>query len=224
MIDPTTSRGYHGTMKASLSIGRVLLARKTIRAFLAFLFAILMFPPANTLIQWMYPDRPIVPDIVFSLTPEIPWLAYTTDPILAAAFALFLVQALKIDRERFPYYIFSIAVLYFSRAFLMVLTPLGRPTGNLDSYGILSFTGILQHGMFPSGHQMLISLCWFLIDGTEVPRLKRAAGVLTALEAIALLLSRGHYSIDIVGGVLVSWFIVERLSRFKERFRIDTTS
>jgi membrane-associated phospholipid phosphatase len=208
-------------MEKHISLGRMIRARKTIWAFLAFIFAVMLFPPANSLIQSMYPDRPIVPDIFFSLAPEIPWLAFTTDPILAAAFALFLVQALRIDRARFPYYIFSIAMLYISRAFLMVLTPLGRPTGNLDSYGILGFTGILQHGMFPSGHQMLISMCWLLIDGDKAPRLKRATAVLTVLEGVALLLSRGHYSIDIVGGVLVSWFIVERLSRWKERFRID---
>lgn len=209
-------------MDRQFSLSQTIRSRKTIWAFIAFIFAILLFPPANSLIQSMYPDRPIVPDIFFTLTPEIPWLAYTTDPILAAAFVLFLVQALKIDRERFPYYIFSIAVLFISRAFLMVLTPLGRPTGNLDSYGILSFTGVLQHGMFPSGHQMLISMCWFLIDGIKAPRLKRAAGLLTALEAVTLLLSRGHYSIDIVGALLVSYFIVGRLSRIKDRFRIDT--
>jgi membrane-associated phospholipid phosphatase len=100
----------------------------------------------------------------------------------------------------------------------MVLTPLGRPTGNHDSYGIFEFTGILQHGMFPSGHQMLATLAWLLVDGTEHPRLKSAAGAIVLLEGLALLLSRGHYSIDVVGGSLVAWFIFERLSRYRDRF------
>ena len=65
---------------------------------------------------------------------------------------------------------------------------------------------------------MLVTLAWLLIDGVRLPRLKRLSGVLAILEGLTLLLSRGHYSIDIVGGVLVSWFIVERLSGYKDRF------
>jgi len=201
-----------------ISIVRTLTSRRTLFSAAALAVAITLWLPANFLIQKLYPDRPIVPDIVFTLTPEIPWLAYVTDPFIAVSVALYLWQALRVDRRRFPFYVFAVAVVYYVRPFLMILTPLGRPTGNTDSYGILEFTGLLQHGMFPSGHQMLISLFYFLIDGAKVPRIKKAAGALAILEGVTLLLSRGHYSIDIVGGVLVSYVIAERLSRIKDRF------
>lgn len=207
-------------MSYDISLGRALSSRRTLLAFAALMAAVALFIPANLLIDALYPDRPIVPDIFFTLSPELPFLAYVTDPLLFVSIALLLVQALKFDRGRLPYYLSSIALLYFARCFLMVLTPLGRPTGNHDSYGIFEFTGILQHGMFPSGHQMLATLSWLLIDAKAHPRLKHAAGIIVVLEGTALLLSRGHYSIDVVGGSLVAWFIVERMSRYRDRFII----
>jgi len=201
-----------------IGLARALTSRRTLLAVAALAVAIMLWIPANALIQKLYPDRPIVPDIVFTLTPEIPWLAYVTDPLIAVSMVLYLLQALSIDRRKLPFYIFAVAALYFTRPILMILTPLGRPTGNTDSYGIFEFTGLLQHGMFPSGHQMLASLAYFLIDRKKVPRFKRIAGYAAILEGVTLLLSRGHYSIDVVGGAIVAWVIAERLSRIKDRF------
>jgi membrane-associated phospholipid phosphatase len=201
-----------------IGLARALTSRRTLLSAAALAAAIMLWIPANALIQELYPDRPVVPDIVFTLTPEIPWLAYVTDPLIAVSMGLYLWQALRVDRTRLPFYIFAVAALYFTRPVLMILTPLGRPTGNTDSYGIFECTGLLQHGMFPSGHQMLATLAYFLIDRGKVPRLKRIAGYAAILEGVTLLLSRGHYSIDVVGGALVAWIIAERLSRIKDRF------
>lgn len=201
-----------------IGLTRALTSRRTLLSVAALAIAVTLWIPANALIQKLYPDRPIVPDFIFTVTPEIPWLAYVTDPLIAVSMGLYLWQALRVDRRRLPFYIFAVAALYFVRPALMILTPLGRPTGNADSYGIFKFTGLLQHGMFPSGHQMLATLAYFLMDRGKVPRLKRIAGFAAILEGVTLLLSRGHYSIDVVGGALVAWVIVERLSRIKDRF------
>lgn len=207
-----------------IGLARALTARRTLLSAGALAVAILLWIPANALIQELYPDRPVVPDIVFTLTPEIPWLAYATDPLIAVSMGLYLWQALRVDRRRLPFYIFAVAALYFARPALMILTPLGRPTGNTDSYGIFEFTGVLQHGMFPSGHQMLATLAYFLIGRGRAPRLKAVAGFAAVLEGAALLLSRGHYSIDVAGGALVAWVIAERLSRIKDRFDLLSPS
>lgn len=203
-----------------IGLARALTSRRTLLSVAALAVSILLWIPANALIQELYPDRPIVPDIVFTITPEIPWLAYVTDPLIAVSMGLYLWQALRIDRRRLPFYIFAVAVLYFARPVLMILTPLGRPTGNTDSYGIFKFTGLLQHGMFPSGHQMLATLAYMLMDRERIPRLKSIAGYIAILEGVTLLLSRGHYSIDVVGGALVALVIAERLSRIKDRFNL----
>jgi len=102
-----------------------------------------------------------------------------------------------------------LAACYFARAALAALTPLGRPTGNEASYGIFSFIGLKQHGMFPSGHAMLSAALFFQADAGRGRAAKRLLGILAAAECLALLLSRGHYSIDIAGGVMIAWIAVE---------------
>ncbi|MCX7023033.1 MAG: phosphatase PAP2-related protein [Spirochaetes bacterium] len=205
-------------MQTGISLRQALASRRTLLSIAFMVFSALLWVPANALIQWLYPGRPAVPDLLFTLTPEVRWLAYATDPILFGSIAIILVQALRVDRRRLPFYFSAAAVLYCARAVLMILTPLGRPTGNGDSYGILEFSGVLQHGMFPSGHQALACLAFFLVDGAKAPRMKRLALMLAVLQGAALILSRGHYSIDVVGGALVAWFVTERLSRVKDRF------
>jgi membrane-associated phospholipid phosphatase len=113
-----------------------------------------------------------------------------------------------------------VGVLYVFRGLLMVLTPLGRPTGNLDSYGVSIAVNLKQHGMFPSGHTMLAAAIYFLIAGKRHPGFKRAAGLLCLAEMITLLLSRGHYSIDLAGGVMLSFIVIGWLMRYRERFRL----
>ena len=201
-----------------LRLTRALADRRTALSAVALLAAVAASAPASALIQILYPDRPLVPDIAFTLTPEIPWLAYATDPLVICSIALLLWQALRVDRRRLPLYLSTLALTYLARSALMILTPLGRPTGNTDSYGVFEFTGVLQHGMFPSGHQMLASLAYFLVDRATSPRLKRAAGILAVLQGVALLLSRGHYSIDVAGGVMVAWIVAERLASIRDRF------
>ena len=155
----------------------------------------------SELIQRLYPDRPIVPDLLFTLLPDIPVLAYVTDPIMIAAIVLLFWYIFRHDLGHLPFYVFTVGIAYVCRAPLTILTPLGRPTGNLDSYGVSVLVNLKQHGMFPSGHTMLAAAIYFLIDGRRHPGFKRAAGLLCLAEMITLILSRGHYSIDIVGGV-----------------------
>jgi membrane-associated phospholipid phosphatase len=207
-------------MEDTISLKKAISSPATIIALICLGIAGVLWIPANQLIHVMYPDRPIVPDVLFTILPVVPWLAYASDLCIAGSIAVLAIQIFHIDRRRMPYYFLTIAVLYISRAFLMVLTPLGRPTGNLDHYGLLKLFGGLQHGMFPSGHQMFATLTHCLVDGKRTPRLKLAALVLVILQAAVLLLSRGHYSIDIVGGILVAWFVVERFGRQRQRFTI----
>jgi membrane-associated phospholipid phosphatase len=199
-------------MQKRTSMGQALGNKLSLLSFLAFGLAAASWLPANELIHWLYPDRPIVPDLLFTLLPDLPWLAYLSEPLIAGSIAILILQAFWIDRDRLPYYFFVLAALYFSRAVLMVLTPLGRPTGNLSSYGIFQSTGLLQHGMFPSGHQMLACIAYLLVRSSVDRRLKRLALALALGQAVVLILSRGHYSIDIIGGSLVSWFIAWKMA------------
>jgi hypothetical protein len=211
-IDPAIKLIQTGTMQTETSLRQALGNKLSLLSFLAFGLAAASWLPANELIHLLYPDRPIVPDLLFTLLPDLPWLSYLSEPLIAGSIIILILQAFWIDRDRLPYYFFVLAVLYFSRAFLMVLTPLGRPTGNLSSYGIFESTGLLQHGMFPSGHQMLACTAYLLVRGNVARRLSQLALGLALAQALVLILSRGHYSIDIIGAALVSWFIAQKMA------------
>lgn len=172
----------------------------------------------SELIQRLYPDRPIVPDLLFDLLPFVPWLEFATDPIMAASIVIVLYVAFAVDRKRAAYYFFAVAAGYVGRGIMAVLTPLGRPTGNLDTYGLGALLGIYQHGMFPSGHAYLAAVIYFLIDRAVAPRLKTAAGILAIAEIVTTLLSHGHYSIDLAGGVMLAYLTRVLMSRHRDRF------
>lgn len=171
----------------------------------------------SDLIQRRYPDRPIVPDLLFDVLPFVPWLEFATDPLVAASIVIILYVAFAVDRTRAAQYFFAVATGYVGRGIMAIMTPLGRPTGNLDTYGLGALLGIYQHGMFPSGHAYLAAVIYFLIDRAAAPRLKTAAGVLAIAEIVTTLLSHGHYSIDLVGGVMLAYLTHHLTSRHRDR-------
>ena len=205
---------------ARLPLGRALGRPKTLWSIAVLVGASVFCFAVSEMIQRLYPERPVVPDILFTLLPDVPFLAFLTDPIMAAAIVLVLWYAFSRGRDHLPYYFFSVGIAYLGRGLLMALTPLGRPTGNLESYGIFSVIQLKQHGMFPSGHVTLAAAIYFLIDGERHPGFKRAAGILGLAEIVTLLLSRGHYSIDVAGGIMLGWLTVLLLKGRRERFSI----
>jgi membrane-associated phospholipid phosphatase len=207
--------------KPPLSWYRALGSRKTLVSLAVLVGASLFCFALSEMIQRLHPDRPIVPDLLFTLLPDVPVLAFVTDPIMIAAIVLLFWHMFRHDRRHLPYYFFVVGIVYVFRGLLMILTPLGRPTGNLASYGVSIVVNLKQHGMFPSGHTMLAAAIYLLIDGKLHPGFKRAAGLLCLAEMAALVLSRGHYSIDIAGGLMLTFIVVGWLARYKERFRLD---
>jgi membrane-associated phospholipid phosphatase len=208
-------------VKKNITIGRISIPVSLIVGLLVLVASSLFNFVTSELIQYLYPDRPVVPDLLFDILPYVPWLQYVFDTILATSIILMLVYALKIDWKHSGYYFFVIGVSYFVRAILMALTPLGQPVGNNETMGIGLLLNIYQHGMFPSGHTCLAATIFLLMERARAPRMKIAAGIMLILEMVTLLLSHAHYSIDIVGALMVSYLIVLWLSRYKERFLVS---
>lgn len=157
---------------------------------------------SSQLIPHLFPDRPAIYDTLFHLLPYVPWTQYLTD--LANIFSCVLLAWYLFPR-RWPQLPRVLAVLglgYFLRSLLILINPFAGPLGNEVHYGI---THIHQYGQFPSGHMFLVVAIYLLI-GNDAPKLKAAALVSIFIETITLLLSHGHYSIDIVGGFFLAYF------------------
>ena len=91
--------------------------------------------------------------------------------------------------------------MYLIRAGMIALTPLAPAYGE----GIFVFPQE-QFGTFPSGHTALLTLLALLVPDDQ-PRLRRFHWAMVAVMIAGLLLAHGHYSIDIVGGLLLAYFV-----------------
>ena len=65
--------------------------------------------------------------------------------------------------------------------------------------------------MFPSGHTGSIFLCYLFVVWFGSRRFQPVFLLFVGIEILALLLARGHYSIDIAGGMLLSYSMVSFL-------------
>lgn len=169
----------------------------------------------SELIQLYFPERQTIIDTLFLLTPQIMWTQYLTDIAVLVAPIILLFFIVKRDYKYLPYYLMVFALAYLFRGLLILLNPIGGYFGNTNTYGL---TSIMQHGMFPSGHTILVFVAYYLSKEIVPRSARKLLLAFCYIEVIALILSRGHYGIDIVGGILVSYFVYNELTKHKERF------
>lgn len=171
---------------------------------------------ASDLIAADFPERPQPADLLLRNLPYLPSVGRLVD--LFAVIATLLVLA-HYARKRFDEIPEAVALFGFAvllRSIAVPLTPLASPHAGMVSTGVFAgsqglFPG--QNGMFPSGHSANVLMCYLLIDGEQDPWLRGTALVLCVAEWVALLLSRMHYSIDIVGGLLIAYFVFTEWKR-----------
>lgn len=150
-----------------------------------------------------FPDRPMPRDALFELLPYVSSARYLTAVALFGAFAILAAYVIKVEPHRLPEVLAAFAVMYLLRAFVMAMTPLA------SSYGDGAFVfPIVQPGMFPSGHSGAATLATMLVDRRKAPRVWMLQAALMWVVWMALIVAHGHYSIDVVGGALLSYFVV----------------
>lgn len=157
---------------------------------------------ANALILARFPDRPRPNDLLFELLPYVSPIRYLTVAVLVLAFGLFLVGIIRRDPRRLPAAVSIFAIMYLLRAGIIVLTPLASAQGERPFV-----FSVQQFGMFPSGHVGAATLLVLLTPATPSPASRRLQQILLVATCLTLLLARGHYSIDIVGGLLLGYFV-----------------
>lgn len=157
---------------------------------------------ASRLIGARFPGRPWAPDLLHTLLPHIPAASYITLGALGVALALFAVYCARHGRECMPEFITLAAVMYLLRAGISVLTPLAVAR----DHAVLSFP-LFGNVLFPSGHTALAYLLTRLTDRERAPGLHAAQALLLGVIMVTMLFSRGHYSVDIAGGLLLGYFV-----------------
>jgi len=201
MSDPSASRPADGHRRADRGAHwwrRVLIswAALAVTAIAALL--------ANATIVAWFPNRPKPPDLLFEALPFVSSMQYVADVVLLAAFGILIWYAVARRPDRIPEAIALFAVMETLRAAIMVLTPLDSAYLRGATFGLLP---VVQYGMFPSGHAASVLLCMLLVDRRDAPVARTLLAILVVFECLALVLSHAHYSIDVVGGLLLSYFV-----------------
>lgn len=158
----------------------------------------------NALIAVGFPDRPVPEDLVLRAVGPYLWPQYVTEIAIIGSLVLLALYLFHCARDTFPEVIALFGVMYIIRSAIMVLTPLANSFRGPGSFGLFPLD---QLGMFPSGHIAAALFCVFLIDKGKATAMRHAAVVLLIIQVVALLLSHGHYSIDIIGGALLGYFV-----------------
>lgn len=153
-----------------------------------------------------FPDPPRPPDLLLDAIPET--AAFVTVGEILSMVLLALV--LWVLRERHfvdgPELLFRVGMMFWIRGYVILLTPLAQIQPPADHYAadhLIAQT--FYHGMFFSGHtaSAFIQAMHFRGHRLQPLMLLLAAGI-----ALSLIASHSHYTIDVVGGWFVAYFVV----------------
>lgn len=156
---------------------------------------------ANQLLVRRFADAPQPDDLLFQLLPYLWPARWLTVVALVGGFGAFVLGTLRRAPHRLPAVGAVFALMYLLRAGIMVLTPLAPPHGDAPF-----ITSPPQFGMFPSGHVAALTLL-ALLTPRALRGLRAFQWGMVVLVSAGLLLAHGHYSIDVVGGFLLAWFV-----------------
>lgn len=162
---------------------------------------------SSNAIQSLYPDRPKPPDLLFQLLPHMPWTQFVVEAIYIAGAILlgwWVFRWRHIDK--IPEIVAVFGLMEIFRAIIMAFTPFAAPYDEATHFS-LGGGSIRNWGEFPSGHAATMLLFYLLIDKDEAPGIKKALLWMNVAEIVVLLTSHSHYSVDIVGGLLLGYFV-----------------
>ncbi len=113
---------------------------------------------------------------------------------------------------------YILAYAYALRAILIILTPFGSSLDDpTKQYGA---TNIQQNGSFPSGHTIMVVVAFILLDKRDNLWVRALLGLSVIVEVVCLLISHGHYSLDIAGSFMAAYiacYEVDRLMKKRAR-------
>lgn len=153
-------------------------------------------------------EKPMLDDILYKFLPYLKVLKIT-EVIIGLSIILFVIYIFKYKMYTNMYnYIIMIGIFQLIRGIFVLLNPV-NPIVESDS-----LIRTLDHtGMFPSGH---ISLPFFFYLFAYNKPNSVIFLILTILVGFGLLISRAHYSIDVLGSIFIVYSIVNIYERYSK--------
>jgi len=160
-----------------------------------------------------FPNPPRPPDRFLDWIPQnrdfVQYGEYFSRTLIFIVFLTFATSAERL--QRFPKLMFLLCVMFTLRGFAITLTPLAQITPPSEYLPKSNFIAQqFYHGMFYSGHisSALIQAFFFWDDRYKETRITWFMLPLVFAQAISMLISHQHYSIDIFGAFFVAYFML----------------
>lgn len=148
---------------------------------------------------------PVLSDLVLDNIPYLD-IDYLYDIFSLVGFFIFTVYI--VHRQKYhevPYYLCVIAAFHTIRALFIILTPFGNPPMFDGTESLFNGFSNYELGVYPSGHTGVSYLYFLLTESGS--RYRKILFMSFLVIVVALFLSRGHYSIDILSGIFFSYAI-----------------
>jgi len=181
---------------------------------------LIVFSVATTYLASFYIHKtftvpPVVRDLLWEKLPylNIMWLS---EIFMISSVIFVLIWSFKKNQNYFHYAIFMWTIFHFLRAGLIILTPLGFPQG-YSGFLQAGSKSVFQYGAFPSGHLSIPYLAFMLTK-------KKIVLLATFVVGFCLVLSHSHYSIDIIGTLLLAYPIFKFSEKYARRYFEDGKS
>jgi hypothetical protein len=157
-------------------------------------------------------------DLILNHIPYIP-LGYIYDWCVFISIIIFIVYVVYTrEYKKIPYFFMIFGIFMIFRSIFIVLTPLGNP---INFNGTNSrFKGFSKYelGLYPSGHTASI-VNYFLLSKYFFKVI--FFGILV-LVIISLFLTRAHYSIDVLSGIIFAYAIYSFGEKYLYKFKLGT--
>ena len=147
---------------------------------------------------------PMLSDLILDNLPVIDLSLVYDIVCLIPILLLFVYVVHKKEYNRVPFMLLMIGIFYLVRGVFIVLTPFGNPPLFEGSDPLFNGFSKYELGVYPSGHAGNVFMLFLLVNDSLYKKI-----IMTCLiiVIIALLLSHGHYSIDIFSGIFFSYAI-----------------
>jgi membrane-associated phospholipid phosphatase len=158
---------------------------------------------------------PMLSDLILDNLPVIDLSLVYDIVCMIPILLVFIYMFHKKDFNRFPFILLMVGLFYMVRGVFIVLTPFGNPPQFMGSDPLFNGFSKYELGVYPSGHTGNVFMLYLLVNDSLYKKL-----ILLCLSIVifALLLSHGHYSIDIFSGVFFAYAIkaygIKHLSMF----------
>jgi hypothetical protein len=147
---------------------------------------------------------PMLSDLILDNLPVIDLsLIYDSVSLIPIILAIIYIFHKK-DYNRIPFFLLLIGIFYIVRGIFIVLTPFGNPPMFNGSDPLFHGFANYELGVYPSGHAGNVFLILLLVKNQGY---KWIIGICLVIVIVALFLSHGHYSIDILSGIFFSYAI-----------------